>query len=90
MRKAYKAKGSWPLKVDFEREDLKTFLPVGDYAKYLNNYIGELVRKLPLAYDWDKVLESALVHIIPALEVLFILFYRYRLFRFVYYIPTNY
>lgn len=54
LRKAYKAKGSRPLKVDFEREDQKTFLLVGSYAKHLNNYIGELVRKLPLAYNWEK------------------------------------
>lgn len=68
LRKAYRQNEGRPLKIDFEYNDQKTFLPVGAYAKHLNSLIGEVVKKLPLACTWEQIPPTALVHIMPTLE----------------------
>nr|GEX44597.1 hypothetical protein [Tanacetum cinerariifolium] len=46
-----------PVPIWFEWDDKKTLMPLGDYASHWSNYLGELIREMPLYYpSWQKVL----------------------------------
>nr|GFA59182.1 reverse transcriptase [Tanacetum cinerariifolium] len=47
---------SGPVPIRFEVDDRETLMPLGDYAAHWANYLGELVRELPLHYpSWLKM-----------------------------------
>ncbi|GKA25325.1 retrotransposon protein, putative, ty3-gypsy subclass [Tanacetum coccineum] len=46
-----------PVPIRFEWDDKKTMMPFGDHASHWSNYLGELIREMPLYYpSWQKVL----------------------------------
>ncbi|GJT98619.1 hypothetical protein Tco_1094137 [Tanacetum coccineum] len=46
-----------PVPIRFEWDDEKTLMPLGDHASHWSNYLGELIREMPLYYhSWQKVL----------------------------------
>ncbi|GJU02895.1 hypothetical protein Tco_1113233 [Tanacetum coccineum] len=51
--------------------DLGTFHPTGDYASMLNSLMGETVRYLPFACEWEEIPEAYKAHIFPTLESYF-------------------
>ncbi|GJV84491.1 hypothetical protein Tco_1524389 [Tanacetum coccineum] len=45
-----------PIPIRFEWDDKKTMTPLGDHASHCSNYLGELIRDMPLYYpSWQKV-----------------------------------
>nr|GFC85500.1 hypothetical protein [Tanacetum cinerariifolium] len=47
---------SGPVPIWFEVDDRETLMPLGDHAAHWANYIGELVRELPLHYpSWRQM-----------------------------------
>nr|GEZ35848.1 RNA-directed DNA polymerase, eukaryota [Tanacetum cinerariifolium] len=45
-----------PVLIRFEWDDKKTLMPLGDHASHWSNYLGELIREMPLYYpSWKKV-----------------------------------
>ncbi|GJU38813.1 hypothetical protein Tco_1191770, partial [Tanacetum coccineum] len=54
--------------------DLGTFLLIGDYASMLNSLMGETIRPLPLACEWEEIPEAFKAHIFPTLEALIVYF----------------
>nr|GEY26332.1 hypothetical protein [Tanacetum cinerariifolium] len=45
-----------PVPIRFEWDDKNTLMPLGDHASHWSNYLGELIRKMPLYYPyWQKV-----------------------------------
>ncbi|GKD37883.1 hypothetical protein Tco_1258090 [Tanacetum coccineum] len=45
-----------PVSIRFEWDDKKTMMPLGDHASHWSNYLGELIREMPLYYpSWQKV-----------------------------------
>nr|GEX38342.1 hypothetical protein [Tanacetum cinerariifolium] len=47
---------SSPVLIWFEVDDRETLMPLGDHAAYWANYLGELVRELPLHYpSWRQM-----------------------------------
>nr|GEV32666.1 hypothetical protein [Tanacetum cinerariifolium] len=47
---------SGPIQIWFEVDDRETLMPFGDHAAHWANYIGELVRELPLHYpSWRQM-----------------------------------
>ncbi|GKC31747.1 hypothetical protein Tco_1039041 [Tanacetum coccineum] len=45
-----------PVPIRFEWDDKKTLIPLGDHASHWSNYLGELIREMPLYYpSWQKV-----------------------------------
>ncbi|GKA86483.1 putative reverse transcriptase domain-containing protein, partial [Tanacetum coccineum] len=45
-----------PVLIRFEWDDKKTLMPLGEHASYWSNYLGELIREMPLYYpSWQKV-----------------------------------
>nr|GEV37203.1 putative reverse transcriptase domain-containing protein [Tanacetum cinerariifolium] len=47
-------KGLVPIR--FEWDDKKTLMPLGDHVSHWSNYLGELIREMPLYYpSWQKV-----------------------------------
>ncbi|GJZ36600.1 mediator of RNA polymerase II transcription subunit 13 isoform X1 [Tanacetum coccineum] len=45
-----------PVPIRFEWDDKKTLMPLGDHASHWSNYLGELIREMPLYYpSWQKV-----------------------------------
>ncbi|GJY40839.1 hypothetical protein Tco_0428109 [Tanacetum coccineum] len=45
-----------PVPIWFEWDDKKTLMPLGDHASHWSNYLGELIREMPLNYpSWQKV-----------------------------------
>nr|GEW43681.1 hypothetical protein [Tanacetum cinerariifolium] len=47
---------SGPVPIRFEVDDRETLMPLGDHAAHWANYLGELVRKLPLHYpSWRQM-----------------------------------
>ncbi|GJU91764.1 hypothetical protein Tco_1304187 [Tanacetum coccineum] len=45
-----------PVPIRFEWDDKKTMMPLGDHASHWSNYLGELIREMPLYYpSWQKV-----------------------------------
>nr|GEV88995.1 hypothetical protein [Tanacetum cinerariifolium] len=46
-----------PVLIRFKWDDKKTLMPLGDHASHWSNYLGELIREMPLYYlSWQKVL----------------------------------
>nr|GEU44548.1 hypothetical protein [Tanacetum cinerariifolium] len=46
-----------PVPIRFEWDDKKTLMPLGDHASRWSNYLGELIKEMPLYYpSWQKVL----------------------------------
>ncbi|GKE63091.1 hypothetical protein Tco_1513458, partial [Tanacetum coccineum] len=58
LRKAFRENNEQPLKIGFDYEDLGTFHPLGNFAGMLNCLMGETVRPLPLAYEWEEIPEA--------------------------------
>ncbi|GJW56760.1 hypothetical protein Tco_0103491 [Tanacetum coccineum] len=47
---------SGPIPIRFEVDDRETLMPLGDHAAHWANYLGELVRELPLLYpSWRQM-----------------------------------
>ncbi|GKB32140.1 hypothetical protein Tco_0871541 [Tanacetum coccineum] len=45
-----------PVPIRFEWDDKKTLIPLGEHASHWSNYLGELIREMPLYYPfWQKV-----------------------------------
>ncbi|GKE19951.1 hypothetical protein Tco_1431463 [Tanacetum coccineum] len=45
-----------PVPIRFEWDDKKTMMPLGDHASHWFNYLGELIREMPLYYpSWQQV-----------------------------------
>ncbi|GJV49898.1 hypothetical protein Tco_1440110 [Tanacetum coccineum] len=45
-----------PVPILFELDDKKTMMPLGGHASHWSNYLGELIREMPLYYpSWQKV-----------------------------------
>nr|GEV05064.1 hypothetical protein [Tanacetum cinerariifolium] len=45
-----------PVPIRFEWDDKKTMMPLSDHASHWSNYLGELIREMPLYYpSWQKV-----------------------------------
>ncbi|GJU54504.1 hypothetical protein Tco_1228218 [Tanacetum coccineum] len=45
-----------PVSIRFEWDDKKTMMPLGGHASHWSNYLGELIREMPLYYpSWQKV-----------------------------------
>nr|GEY14299.1 DNA-binding pseudobarrel domain-containing protein [Tanacetum cinerariifolium] len=54
LKKITDDKGSVPIR--FEWDDKKTLMPLGEHASHWSNYLGELIREMPLYYpSWQKV-----------------------------------
>nr|GEW45198.1 hypothetical protein [Tanacetum cinerariifolium] len=54
LKKITDDKGLVPIR--FEWDDKKTLMPFGDHASQWSNYLGELIREMPLYYpSWQKV-----------------------------------
>ncbi|GJR79835.1 Myc-type, basic helix-loop-helix domain-containing protein [Tanacetum coccineum] len=71
LRKAFRENNEQPLKIGFDYEDLGTFHPLGNFSGMLNSLIGETVRPLPLACEWEEIPEAYKAHIYPTLESYF-------------------
>nr|GEY37383.1 hypothetical protein [Tanacetum cinerariifolium] len=47
---------SGPIPIWFEVDDRETLMPLGDHAAHWANYLGELIRELPLHYlSWRQM-----------------------------------
>ncbi|GJY67788.1 Myc-type, basic helix-loop-helix domain-containing protein [Tanacetum coccineum] len=68
LRKAFRHNNQQPLTLGFDYDDLGTFHPIGDYASMLNSLMGETIRPLPLACEWEEIPEAFKAHIFPTLE----------------------
>ncbi|GJS82315.1 acidic leucine-rich nuclear phosphoprotein 32 family member A [Tanacetum coccineum] len=71
LRRAFRQNDQRPLTIGFDYGDLGTFHPTGDYASMLNSLMGETVRYLPLACEWEEIPEAYKAHIFPTLESYF-------------------
>ncbi|GJY49383.1 beta-amylase 2 [Tanacetum coccineum] len=71
LRRAFRQNGQRPLTIGFDYDDLGTFHPTGDYSSMLNSLMGETVRHLPLACEWEEIPEAHKAHIFPTLESYF-------------------
>ncbi|GJU66287.1 acidic leucine-rich nuclear phosphoprotein 32 family member A [Tanacetum coccineum] len=71
LRKAFRENNEQPLKIGFDYEDLGTFHPLGNFSGMLNSLMGETVRPLPLACEWEEIPEAYKAHIYPTLESYF-------------------
>ncbi|GKC55883.1 hypothetical protein Tco_1083481, partial [Tanacetum coccineum] len=64
------AKG--PVSISFEQGDKQTLNPLGPHAAHWSNYIGEVVRSVPLYYpSWEKVPKERKAAIISEIGTLF-------------------
>ncbi|GJT92853.1 hypothetical protein Tco_1081698 [Tanacetum coccineum] len=70
LRKAFRENNEQPLKIGFDYEDLGTFHPLGNFSGMLNSLMGETVRPLPLACEWEEIPEAYKAHIYPTLEAM--------------------
>ncbi|GJV14445.1 Myc-type, basic helix-loop-helix domain-containing protein [Tanacetum coccineum] len=70
LRRAFRQNDQRPLTIGFDYGDLGTFHPTGDYASMLNSLMGETVRYLPLACEWEEIPEAYKAHIFPTLEII--------------------
>ncbi|GJU00741.1 acidic leucine-rich nuclear phosphoprotein 32 family member A [Tanacetum coccineum] len=68
LRKAFRENNKQPLQLGFDYADLGTFHPLGNFASMLNSLIGETVRPLPLACEWEEISKAFKAHIYPTLE----------------------
>lgn len=71
LRRKHRAHGG-PLPVSFDVYDLNSFHPLGDNAAMLSSLMGETVRPLPLACEWEEIPLHLKTHIFPTLEVLIV------------------
>ncbi|GJU31943.1 uncharacterized protein Tco_1175532 [Tanacetum coccineum] len=71
LRRAFRQNDQRPLTIGFDYGDLGTFHPTGYYASMLNSLMGETVRYLPLACEWEEIPEAYKAHIFPTLESYF-------------------
>ncbi|GJW91867.1 hypothetical protein Tco_0169420 [Tanacetum coccineum] len=71
LRRAFRQNGQRPLTIGFDYGDLGTFHPTGDYSSMLNSLMGETVKYLPLACEWEEIPEAYKAHIFPTLESYF-------------------
>ncbi|GJX30747.1 hypothetical protein Tco_0240602 [Tanacetum coccineum] len=69
LRKAFRQNDQRPLTIGFDYGDLGTFHPTGYYASMLNSLMGETVRYLPLACEWEEKFQRRIkyAHIFPLL-----------------------
>ncbi|GJX96111.1 Myc-type, basic helix-loop-helix domain-containing protein [Tanacetum coccineum] len=74
LRRAFRQNDQRPLTIGFDYGDLGTFHPTGGFASMLNSLMGETVRYLPLACEWEEIPEAYKAHIFPTLEVLIVYF----------------
>ncbi|GJR90026.1 hypothetical protein Tco_0214037 [Tanacetum coccineum] len=68
LRKAFRENNKQPLQLGFDYADLGTFHPLGNFASMLNSLMGETVRPLPLACEWEEIPEAFKAYIYPTLE----------------------
>ncbi|GJZ59346.1 gag-pol polyprotein [Tanacetum coccineum] len=71
LRKAFRHNNQQPLTLGFDYADLGTFHPLRNFASMLNSFMGETVRPLPLACEWEEIPEAFKTHIYPTLESYF-------------------
>ncbi|GJU55639.1 uncharacterized protein Tco_1229353 [Tanacetum coccineum] len=71
LKRAFRQNGQRSLTIDFDYGDLGTFHPTGDYSSMLNSLMGETVKYLPLACEWEEIPEAYKAHIFPTLESYF-------------------
>ncbi|GJZ97166.1 hypothetical protein Tco_0669619 [Tanacetum coccineum] len=71
LRKAFRENNKQPLQLGFDYADLGTFHPLGNFASMLNSLMGETVRPLPLACEWEEIPEAFKAHVYPTLESYF-------------------
>ncbi|GJZ55343.1 zinc finger, PHD-type containing protein [Tanacetum coccineum] len=71
LRKAFRENNKQPLQLGFDYADLGTFHPLGNFASMLNSLMGETIRPLPLACEWEEIPEAFKAHIYPTLESYF-------------------
>ncbi|GJX09104.1 acidic leucine-rich nuclear phosphoprotein 32 family member A [Tanacetum coccineum] len=71
LRRAFRQNDQRPLTIGFDYGDLGTFHPTGDYSSMLNSLMGETVKYLPLACEWEEIPEAYKAHIFPTLESYF-------------------
>ncbi|GJW64884.1 hypothetical protein Tco_0116768 [Tanacetum coccineum] len=61
-----------PVPIRFEWDDKKTMMPLGEHASHWSNYLGELIREMPLYYpSWQKVLAERKAAILTKIETQF-------------------
>ena len=73
LRKAVDASG--PQQIEFEMNDQRTYVHVGPNRAWFSNYVGELVRSLPLHYpSWHKFDEAAKAAFMARLGVSYFIF----------------
>ncbi|GJQ92115.1 F-box domain containing protein [Tanacetum coccineum] len=61
-----------PVSINFEQGDKQTLNPFGPHAAHWSNYIGEVVRSVPLYYpSWEKVPKERKAAIISEIGTLF-------------------
>nr|GEY29881.1 hypothetical protein [Tanacetum cinerariifolium] len=59
-----------PVPIRFEWDDKKTMMPLGDHASHWSNYLGELIREMPLYYpSWQKVLAKCKAMILTKIRI---------------------
>ncbi|GKA56681.1 F-box domain containing protein, partial [Tanacetum coccineum] len=70
LKEIAEAKG--PVSISFEQGDKQTLNPLGPHAAHWSNYIGEVVRSVPLYYpSWEKVPKERKAAIISEIGTLF-------------------
>ncbi|GJS19987.1 hypothetical protein Tco_0448619 [Tanacetum coccineum] len=68
LKEIAEAKG--PISINFEQGDKQTLNPLGPHAAHWSNYIGEVVRSVPLYYpSWEKVPKERKAAIISEIGV---------------------
>nr|GEU56416.1 hypothetical protein [Tanacetum cinerariifolium] len=61
-----------PVPIRFEWDDKKTLMPLGEHASHWSNYLGELIREMPLyCPSWQKVPAERKATIITKIETQF-------------------
>ncbi|GJU40093.1 Myc-type, basic helix-loop-helix domain-containing protein [Tanacetum coccineum] len=66
LRRAFRDNREEPLTIGFDIEDQGTFHPLGVNASYLNSLMGEQIRPLPLACEWEEIPHTWYkAHILP-------------------------
>ena len=69
LRKAFRQNQQQPLTIGFDYDDLGMYHPIGNYSSMLNTLMGETIRPLPFACEWEEIPEAFKAHIFPTLEV---------------------
>nr|GEY46952.1 hypothetical protein [Tanacetum cinerariifolium] len=59
-----------PVPIQFEWDDKRTLMPLGDHASHWFNYLGELIREMPLCYlSWRQVLTERKAAIVTKIGI---------------------